>query len=130
MTSRALRILHCPHNVGANPQGLARAEREIGLDSWAVALEAHPFGYPIDEVLWGGSLGVAGRELSRIKLFARALRGFDVIHFNFGQSCTPSLISFDRPSLSRRLSIPWRVALPLVRWGIGLIELRDLPILR
>lgn len=88
--SRPLRVLHCPASVGGNPGSLARAEREVGLDSWAVAFEPVHMGYTVDEVLFesvrGGRLG---RELKRWALLRRALRSFDVVHFNFGSSILP-----------------------------------------
>jgi glycosyltransferase involved in cell wall biosynthesis len=69
---------------------LARAERELGLDSWCVSLEpVHP-GFPVDEVLFervrGGRLG---RELSRWAFLRRTLASYDVVHFNFGSSLLP-----------------------------------------
>src|SRR5690242_3548815 len=42
---RPLRVLHCPTDVGGHPSGLARAERELGLDSHVVAFEDSPFRY-------------------------------------------------------------------------------------
>jgi hypothetical protein len=33
-----IRVLHCPEMVAGNPQQLARAERELGIERWVVAL--------------------------------------------------------------------------------------------
>ena len=40
-----LRVLHAPAAGGGHPQGLALAERELGLDSRSLVYEASPFGY-------------------------------------------------------------------------------------
>lgn len=85
MTGR-IRVLHCPTDVGGHPPGLARAEREIGLDSWCVTLEQHYSAYGSDEVLFRLGDGAAKRQARRLALLRRALRDFDVIHLNFGQS--------------------------------------------
>lgn len=84
----SLRVLHCPTNVGGNPAALARAEREIGLASVSVAFETTEHGHPVDEVLFEGA-GRGLRELRRWRLLVRALREFDVVHFNFGSTIAP-----------------------------------------
>lgn len=84
-----LRVLHAPAVVGGQPQELVRAERALGLRSHAVSLEAPPFGYEIDEVLWRGDESLVVREAKRWRLLWRALREFDVVHFNFGRSILP-----------------------------------------
>ncbi len=86
MTS--LRILHCPTAVGGNSPALCRAQRALGARSWCVTLDENPFGYPVDEDLRSGR-GWLRREVARWKLVRRALREFDVIHYNFGRSIAP-----------------------------------------
>jgi glycosyltransferase involved in cell wall biosynthesis len=88
VSERPLRVLHCPAVVGGHSAGLARAERELGLDSRAVSFDAPPFGYEVDEVLFEGG-SPAGRELKRLRFLARAVREADVVHFNFGTSILP-----------------------------------------
>jgi glycosyltransferase involved in cell wall biosynthesis len=74
--------------VGAHPAGVAKAERALGLESWAVSFEpVHP-GYEADEVLFDGG-GRLGRELKRWAFLGRALRSYDVVHYNFGSSILP-----------------------------------------
>jgi hypothetical protein len=114
----ALRVLHCPSNVGNNPQGLARGERRAGLDSTCVAFE-QLFGYQVDESLATANPVVF--EWRRWGLLRRALREFDVVHFNFGRSLFPL-----------PLPISWRDD-PLHAPGrayVRLLALRDLPLLR
>jgi len=90
---RPIRVLHCPASVGGNPQGLARAERELGLRSRSVVFHPSKFRYPVDEVLCPPAARPAAmaacRELSRFRLFWKALREADVIHFNFGETTMP-----------------------------------------
>jgi hypothetical protein len=82
-------VLHTPHNVGNQPQQLARAEREIGLDSWCVAFEETYRRYPTDEVLVEPHESRLLLEAKRWGLLSRALRRYDVVHFNSGQSLMP-----------------------------------------
>jgi hypothetical protein len=65
-------------------------------------------------------------ELRRWKLLWRALRDYDIVHFNFGRTILPSLVSLDTLA---RSGVP-----ALVRRGYELyarsLELRDLGLLR
>jgi glycosyltransferase involved in cell wall biosynthesis len=84
-----IRVLHAPAAVGGHPTGLARAERELGLDSVVVTLNEPPFGYHADRVLAPAGTSTAVREWRRWREVARA-RSFDVVHFNFGSSLAPA----------------------------------------
>jgi len=86
----ALRVLHCPANVGNHPQGLARAERRLGVASWCVDVDRPWLDYPIDEALAPPTTHGVGVELRRWRLLLRALRDYDVVHFNFGRSLLPA----------------------------------------
>jgi glycosyltransferase involved in cell wall biosynthesis len=85
----APRILHAPADVGGNAYGLSRAERELGLHSDVAVLVAGPYGYGADiRMELDGRRG--WRTLGpRIRLLVRAMRSYDLIHFNFGQSFLP-----------------------------------------
>ncbi|MBD0329630.1 MAG: glycosyltransferase [Thermoleophilia bacterium] len=117
----ALRVLHTPTNVGNHPQGLARAEREIGLDSRCVEIERGWFDYEVDEALAGPGTGAFTLEARRWRLLRRALREYDVVHFNFGRSLMPPAA----PSLAGAgvVHVPGRLYARLL-W------MRDLPLLR
>lgn len=92
---KQLRVLHCPTVVGGNPAGLAAAERELGLASTAVVLEDSPFGYSVDQVVWDKGDGRMVRDLKRWPLLARAIRDYDVVHFNFGSTLMPQRVPTD-----------------------------------
>lgn len=86
--SRPLRILHAPTAVGGHPGGLARAERELGLDSTSVSLFPHPFGHEVGEVLGRDGDSIARRYANRARLLLR-MCSVDVVHFNFGEPLFP-----------------------------------------
>jgi glycosyltransferase involved in cell wall biosynthesis len=75
--------------VGGNAPQLAKAERELGLRSWALSFEQEAPGYVADEVLFAPGDSTPRREWKRWRLLARAFRDFDVIHFNWGSSIMP-----------------------------------------
>ncbi len=114
-----LRVLHCPSNVGNNPQGLARAERAAGLDSTCVVFDRTSFDYEVDELLATGNPVLFERR--RWSTLRRAVREFDVVHFNFGRTLFPA-----------PLPIAWRDD-PLHAPGrayLRLLARRDLPLLQ
>lgn len=121
-----LRILHCPGLVGGHPPNVARHERALGLDSRCVAFRENPFGYPADEVLAPPGTPAWRFELRRLRMVWRALRDFDVVHFNFGRTLLPDRISWQ--SLERE-GAPRAVRAAYRAWSRWL-ELRDLAWLR
>ena len=110
-----LRVLHVPDSVGGQAAGLARAERAIGLDSSAIALEPSRYGYAMDAVLKQPGQSRLRFELARYALIRRALRDSDVVHFNFGSTMLPGP--------------PRGPASPRYRAYAKLLALRDLPLL-
>lgn len=121
-----LRVLHCLNDVGGNAVVLAAAERSLGLDSVAVTLRAQSFGYHGYEVLCGPDDGFARQERQRFALLARAVRHFDVIHFNFGRTIMPpwqgwgtargrGLPRWVEPGVDAYLRALWMKDLPLLR---------------
>jgi glycosyltransferase involved in cell wall biosynthesis len=79
-------VLHCPDVVGGHAPQLARAERALGVASISVTLHENRYGYPVDESLSDDRDGWFARQRKRCALLGRALRAFDVMHFNFGSS--------------------------------------------
>jgi hypothetical protein len=124
--SQKIRVLHCPTMIGGHPQQLARAERQVGLNSWAVAFSQTHFAYASDEILWGKGDGYLLREIRRWKILRRAVHHFDVIHFNFGSSILPSRI----PINSHAGNSKDYLLRKLYNVYAQLFELRDLPLLR
>ncbi len=112
--------------TGGNPQGLARAERKLGLQSWAVAFSQTHFAYSSDEILWPNGQNYVRRELQRWNLLYRAMRHFDIIHFNFGSSILPSRIPIGFLQKNRKRWLQRK----LFNCYALLFELRDLALLK
>jgi hypothetical protein len=119
--SRPLRVLHCPSPVGGYASSLVRWERELGVESWCAVFQPGPYQYPADEVLWLPDQGRWRWELKRWGLLWRAIRRFDVVHFNFGQTMMPTTVGGPKPS-----SFGGRLAALYRRWT----EMIDLPLLK
>ena len=119
--SRPLRILHCPANIGGHAQGLAEAERALGLNSRAVEFRPSRFGFETDEQLWAAEDSRWTREKKRWQFVRRVFRDVDVVHFNFGQTLLPQRELDDHAHDPRS-----RVARWLARTYGSLLEQRDL----
>ncbi len=87
---RPARILHAPWNVGGNPYGLSRAERELGLESDVMVFRAHEFGYEADIDLGVGTDDTWESRRRRLRFLLSAARRYDVFHFNFGYTIMTS----------------------------------------
>lgn len=122
--ARPIRVLHCPSTVGGNPQQLARAERALGLNSVAVAFRQNYINYPTDEVLTHPGDNPLIAEARRYGLLWRALRDFDIIHFNFGQTITP--VHF--MGRTTHTNLP-RILTWLYDQYTRLVSMRELPLL-
>ena len=82
--------------VAGNPQSLAAAERELGLDSYSAAFFQTGYGYEADEIVFNDGGGRMHQEWRRWRFLLRAARKFDVIHFNAGATIMPLYV--DRAS--------------------------------
>jgi glycosyltransferase involved in cell wall biosynthesis len=127
---RPLRVLHVPAAIGGHPQGLARAERALGLDSRSLVFEASPFGYEADEVVLGLSPSLVDRarlEAFRFRVLGRLLAGrYDVVHYNFGQSLFPRPIVPGSPAVA---GFPGPLQQAYRGWS-WLLGMRDLGLVR
>jgi glycosyltransferase involved in cell wall biosynthesis len=83
---RLPRILHAPADVAGNAFTLSRAERELGLQSDVAVIRSGRFGYGADIRLDLEGHGIVRQLASRVMLLRRALRDYDIVHFNFGQT--------------------------------------------
>lgn len=115
-----MRVLHCPTLIGGHAYSLAKAERRLGIESRCIALAPHPFGYPADEWLSGG--GLLATHIARWQLLATALRSYDIVHFNFGETAMPQRVPV-MPTRSTRFP-PW--VRRLYNLYAGALEQRDL----
>lgn len=84
--SAAPRILHAPADVGGNAYGLSRAERRLGYVSDVAVFDAGPFGYAADLDLHLAGSSRVRQTAVRLQFLRRALRDYDIFHFNFGQT--------------------------------------------
>ena len=82
---RPIRVLHCPTDVGGNPQCLARMERELGTHSISVVLRRSQFMYESDRVLFEPGDGLLQWGTKIAGLIRSAAMDFDIVHYNFGR---------------------------------------------
>jgi hypothetical protein len=92
--------------VGGHPIGLARAERELGLQSEVVVLEPNPFAFEVDRSLYRPGVPPWRTVPDRLRFLAEVARRYDVIHYNFGSALLPAWglpVALDELPLLRRL---------------------------
>jgi glycosyltransferase involved in cell wall biosynthesis len=100
-----LKVLHCPTTVGGHSQGLSKAERELGLDSRSVAFKQNYYNYAVDRVIFKNRSFI-WNEFARWFFIIRALKKYDVIHYNFGTPLSPCRVSEEtgkRPKWLKKL---------------------------
>lgn len=95
-----MRVLHVPTNTGGHPQGLARAERALGIASRAVALRQSYLDMDVDEVLWPAGMSLPQQMRAQMELIRRAIRDYDIIHYNSGQTIATVVTRPDLTSAS------------------------------
>lgn len=117
---KVIKVLHCPRNIAGNPYNLAKAERKLGLESWSVSLDNDPFKFICDENLWNDNLAL--REINRFRLLLRAVKDYDIIHFNFGHSLMPDWSTVQ--------AVKNKNLQKLYHKYISLFALKDLPVLK
>ena len=106
---RPIRVLHCPSSIGGGPQSLASAQRELGLDSVSVVYQKNQLGFSSDEVLFHEEDTDFYKFFQVLSLLLRALKTFDIIHYNWGSPLFPFLsptIVRAEERLTRRLWSP------------------------
>lgn len=118
---RRLRVLHAPGAVGGHPPALARIERRNGLDSWCVTLGQSFTNYPVDESIETTGLRRLAVPYHRARLLWRALKSFDVIHFNFGCSILP----FQKNLGAVQRGVLGNVSATIYNALAGFVELKD-----
>ncbi|MEX2577574.1 MAG: hypothetical protein WD342_00840 [Verrucomicrobiales bacterium] len=81
-----IRVIHAPEAVAGQSAELAAAERRAGLDSEAISLRPHPFGYGGIRVFGKSTLKPPEVFAAWFRMFFHVLRHCDVLHLNFGRS--------------------------------------------
>ncbi len=81
-----MKVLHCPTDTGGNPWGLSRAERALGIQSDVMVRRGDSSRYPydIDLRLRSGTWPARGYRIAHF--LTRAVREYDVFHFNWGMT--------------------------------------------
>ena len=102
MSDAPLKILHCPTSVGGNPQGLARAERALGLQSETIIIKQNYLNYSAEHET---VIFQQGNALPRglWNLLCALYRSFfccDVVHYNAGKSFIPMWVSQTKGKLT------------------------------
>lgn len=85
---KPLRILHAPTTVGGNPQGLAKAECALGQASESITVLQNYFQYDAPSI-FNPKHSLLRNEFRRWRFIFKALRNYDVIHYNFGSTLSP-----------------------------------------
>ena len=81
-----MRVLHCPTDTGGHAWGLSRAERALGIQSDVMVRRSSWMQFPSDIDLRLREGFLPGRMVRLMAFFARAVRDYDVFHFNWGMS--------------------------------------------
>lgn len=125
-----MKVLHVPTNTGGHPQGLARAERALGIDSRAVTLMQTRYAMDVDEVLWPEGTGALASLSRQFSLIRRAVRDHDIIHYNFGRTIAalPLPSTRDMPASERlKRSIYSAYAALLQRYELAAVRRHKRP---
>ena len=120
-----MRILHVPTDVGNHGPTLSEAEKALGHKSLSVVFTQSYLGYRADVIL--GTTRYRHQFILEIRRWVwlwRALKDYDVIHFNFGTSLAPAPLNKSAGTRGR----PWIRKLYSI-YGRFFCQI-DLPILK
>lgn len=81
-----MRVLHCPTDTGGQAWGLSRAERAMGIQSDVMVRRSSWQGFPSDVDLRLREGFLPARTARLVQFLVRAVRTYDVFHFNWGMS--------------------------------------------
>jgi glycosyltransferase involved in cell wall biosynthesis len=100
----ALRVTHCPVNIAGVPWANVQALRRKGVDARLVVFER---GHLHPDADWSldRAGGLARRQLTQWRAFARLLPRTDVFHFYFGLTLVPKSLQFPLLRLAGRRSV-------------------------
>ena len=122
---RPIRVLHCPTDVGGNPQCLARMERELGAHSLSVVLRRSQFQYESDRVLFEPGDGLLSGGTKIAGLIRSAATDFDIVHYNFGRP-----LIYYMPGSRRNWPLNSAAGILLGWLGSSLFEFADVALLK
>jgi Glycosyl transferases group 1 len=99
-----LRVTHCPVNVAGVPWANVQALRRKGIDARLVVFERGRL-HPDADWSLDRAGGLARRQLTQWRAFARLLPRTDVFHFYFGLTLVPKSLQFPLLRLAGRRSV-------------------------
>jgi glycosyltransferase involved in cell wall biosynthesis len=102
--SGTLRVTHCPVNVAGVPWANVEALRRKGVDARLVVFERGRL-HPDADWSLERTGGLARRQLTQWRAFARLLPRTDVFHFYFGLTLVPKSLQFPLLRLAGRRSV-------------------------
>jgi glycosyltransferase involved in cell wall biosynthesis len=100
-----LRVVHCPVNTAGVPWTNVQAQRRRGVDARLVVFERYRLHPEADESLDVRGRGLARRQLTQWRAFARLLPRADVFHFYFGLTLVPKRFQFPLLRAARKKSV-------------------------
>jgi glycosyltransferase involved in cell wall biosynthesis len=101
---RVLRVTHCPVNIAGVPWANVQALRRKGVDARLVVFERGRL-HPDADWSLDRTGGLARRQLTQWRAFARLLPRTDVFHFYFGLTLVPKSLQFPLLRLVGRRSV-------------------------
>ncbi len=101
---RPLRVTLCPVNTAGVPWTIAESLRRRGVDARLVVFERYRL-HPEADVDLGRAGGLARRQATQWRAFARLAPRTDVFHFVFGLTLLPRSLQFPLLRLLRRKSV-------------------------
>jgi glycosyltransferase involved in cell wall biosynthesis len=99
-----LRVTHCPVNIAGVPWANVQALRRKGVDARLVVFERGRL-HPDADWSLDRTGGLARRQLTQWRAFARLLPRTDVFHFYFGLTLVPKSLQFPLLRLVGRRSV-------------------------
>jgi glycosyltransferase involved in cell wall biosynthesis len=100
----ALRVTHCPVNIAGVPWANVQALRRKGVDARLVVFERGRL-HPDADWSLDRTGGLAHRQLTQWRAFARLLPRSDVFHFYFGLTLVPKSLQFPLLRFTGRRSV-------------------------
>ncbi|RLI19418.1 hypothetical protein DRO49_00540 [Candidatus Bathyarchaeota archaeon] len=92
-----MRVLHAPYNIGGQASIIAKAQRELGIESDVLVFDQDYFNYECDINLALSQKTKIKALLVRLITFVKCLFKYDVFHFHFARSLLPK--NLDLPLL-------------------------------